>query len=716
MNSNIRSIKRIRSDHGREFENAYFESYCDSLSISHEFSAPRTPQQNGVVERKNRVLQEMARVMLLSNKVPRNLWAEAINTACYIGNRVFLRPGTRNTSYELWKGKRPNVSYFHTFGSKCYILNDRDQLGKFDAKSDEGIFIGYALNSRAYRVFNLKTRTVMESSNVIIDDTRLKSNDHEEEEILDDDSPLERVVVTPNVGTSNEVTQPIIRVPNLDSNEPAPWVRRLHNKEDVIGDVNEGVRTRRQIANLISTKWIFRNKSDEDGNIVRNKARLVAQGYSQIEGIDFEETFALVARLESIRLLLSISCVHKFKLHQMDVKSAFLNGFLQEEVFVEQPKGFVDAHHPNHVYRLKKALYGLKQAPRAWYERLTQFLVDNNYTRGSVDKTLFIKRDKAELFIAQIYVDDIVFCSTNNTKVQQFVDVMSHEFEMSLVSELSYFLGLQIRQMNDGIFITQAKYAKNLVKKFGLEKAKRCDTPMSTTLKLSKDASGKSVEQTLYRGMIGSLLYLTASRPDISFSVGVCARYQADPKESHLSSVKRIIRYVNGTSNYGIWYSFDTNASLVGFSDADWAGNCDDRKSTSGGCFFLGNNLVSWFCKKQNSISLSTAEAEYIAAGSGCTQLLWMKQMLVDYGFNQGTLTLFCDNMSAINIFKNPVQHSRTKHIDIRHHFIRELVENKCIVLEHVGTNDQLADLFTKPLDATRFKTLSRSIGICLVE
>ncbi|KAK1553149.1 hypothetical protein Q3G72_029697 [Acer saccharum] len=744
MNSNIRSIKRIRSDHGREFENATFETFCNGLGISHEFSAPRTPQQNGVVERKNRVLQEMARVMLLSNNVPRNLWAEAINTACYIGNRVFLRPGTRNTSYELWKGKRPNVSYFHTFGSKCYILNDRDQLGKFDAKSDEGIFIGYALNSIAYRVFNLKTLSVMESSNVVFDDTRLKSNDHEEEVIFSDDSPLEKVVVSPNVGTSNvnnDGTQPIDRVPLLDSKEPAPWVRKLHDKEDIIGEINEGVRTRRQLANLISytcytsqiepkkveetlndefwvlamqeelsqfernevwtlvprpkttnvigTKWIFRNKSDEDGNIVLNKARLVAQGYSQIEGIDFEETFAPVARLESIRLLLSISCVHKFKLHQMDVKSAFLNGFLQEEVFVEQPKGFVDAHHPNHVYRLKKALYGLKQAPRAWYERLTQFLVDNNYTRGSVDKTLFIKRDNDELFIAQIYVDDIVFGSTNNTKVQQFVDVMSLEFEMSLVGELSYFLGLQIRQMHDGIFITQAKYAKNLVKKFGLEKAKHCDTPMSTTLKLSKDASGKSVEQTLYRGMIGSLLYLTASRPNISFSVGVCARYQADPKESHLSCVKRIIRYVNGTSNYGIWYSFDTNASLVGFSDADWAGNCDDRKSTSGGCFFLGNNLVSWFCKKQNSISLSTAEAEYIAVGNGCTQLLWMKQMLVDYGFNQGTLTLFCDNMSAINISKNQVQHSRTKHIDIRHHFIRELVENKCIVLEHVAPVDQ---------------------------
>ncbi|KAK0594664.1 hypothetical protein LWI29_010466 [Acer saccharum] len=491
MNSNIKSIKRIRSDHGREFENATFETFCNGLGISHEFSAPRTPQQNGVVERKNRVLQEMARVMLLSNNVPRNLWAEAINTACYIGNRVFLRPGTRNTSYELWKGKRPNVSYFHTFGSKCYILNDRDQLDKFDAKSDEGIFIGYALNSRAYRVFNLKTLSVMESSNVVFDDTRLKSNDHEEEVIFSDDSPLEEVVVSPNVGTSNvnnNDTQPIDRVPLLNSKEPAPWVRKLHDKEDIIGEVNEGVRTRRQLANLISytcytsqiepkkveealndefwvlsmqeelnqfernevwtlvprpkttnvigTKWIFRNKSDEDGNIVRNKARLVAQGYSQIEGV--------------------CGCTP-----------------------------------PQSCLSPQEGTYGLKQAPRAWYERLTQFLVDNNYTRGSVDKTLFIKRDNDELFIAQIYVDDIVFGSTNNTKVQQFVDVMSLEFEMSLVGELSYFLGLQIRQTHDGIFITQAKYAKNLVKKFGLEKAKHCDTPMSTTLKLSKDASGK---------------------------------------------------------------------------------------------------------------------------------------------------------------------------------------------------------------------------------
>ncbi|KAK0581559.1 hypothetical protein LWI29_015137 [Acer saccharum] len=266
--------------------------------------------------------------------------------ACYIGNRVFLRPGTRQTSYELWRGRKPNVSYFHTFGSKCYILNDRDQLGKFDTKSDEGIFIGYTLNSRAYRVFNLKTLSVIESSNVVFDDIRLKSSDHDEKVVIVDDSPLEKVVETPIDGRSNldeDNTQLLDRVPLLNSKEPTPWVRHLHNKNDVIEDVNEGVMTLHQIGNLISYRcytsqiepkkvdealndefWVLAmNKSDEDNNIVHNKVRLVAQGYSQIEGIDFEETFALIARFESIMLLLSISCVHKFK---------FLNGFLQGSV------------------------------------------------------------------------------------------------------------------------------------------------------------------------------------------------------------------------------------------------------------------------------------------------------------------------------------------------------------------------------------------------
>jgi hypothetical protein len=293
---------------------------------------------------------------------------------------------------------------------------------------------------------------------------------------------------------------------------------------------------------------------------------------------------------------------------------------------------------------------------------------------------------------------------------------MQSEFEMSLVGELTYFLGLQVKQMEDTIFISQSKYAKNIVKKFGLDSASHKKTPAPTHLKLTKDESGISVDQSQYRSMIGSLLYLTASRPDITFAVGVCARYQADPKVSHLAQVKRILKYVNGTCNYGILYSHSDCCKLIGYCDADWAGSADDRKSTSGGCFFLGNNLISWFSKKQNSVALSTAEAEYIAAGSSCSQMMWMKQMLQEYNVEQDVLTLYCDNLSAINISKNPIQHSRTKHIDIRHHFIRDLVEDNVITLEHVNTEEQIADIFTKALDLKKFEKLRGMLGICLHE
>ena len=275
--------------------------------------------------------------------------------------------------------------------------------------------------------------------------------------------------------------------------------------------------------NVIGTRWIFKNKMDENGTIIRNKARLVAQGYTQIEGVDFGETFAPVARLEFVRLLLAIACHLRFKVYQMDVKSAFLNGILQEEVYVEQPKGFEDPQHPEHVYYHRKALYGLKQAPRAWYERLTSYLLACGFKRGGVDMTLFVRRDDGAILVAQVYVDDIVFGSTCSKHAHYFEDEMKSEFEMSMVGELTFFLGLQVRHLEDGMFISQSKYARDLVKKFGLDSAKHARTPMSTSIKISKDTSGKDVEKTLYQSMIGSLLYLTASCPDIAFSVGVCA-------------------------------------------------------------------------------------------------------------------------------------------------------------------------------------------------
>ena len=339
----------------------------------------------------------------------------------------------------------------------------------------------------------------------------------------------------------------------------------------------------------------------------------------------------------------------------MDVKSAFLNGVLQEEVFVSQPEGFEDPHFPDHVYRLRKALYGLKQAPRAWYERLTQFRIETGFKRGGVDKTPFIQEIDSHILVIQVYVDDIIFGSTSQHLAKEFVKTMMKEFEMSMVGGLTYFLGLQIRQIDDGIFVTQSTYAKNLVKRFGMVTSKTARTPMSTTTKLSRDEEGRNVDEKIYRAMIGSLLYLTASRPDLCLSAGICARYQASPKESHMNAVKCVIKYVKGTLNFCLHYTFETNINLAGYCDADWAGCVDDRRSTYGGCFFLGNNMVSWHIKKQNCVSLSTAEAEYIGLGSCCTQLLWMGQMLVDYGYTSDPMLVHCDSMSAINLTKNPV-------------------------------------------------------------
>ena len=344
---------------------------------------------------------------------------------------------------------------------------------------------------------------------------------------------------------------------------------------------------------IISIKWIFRNKLNEEGNIVRNKARLVAQDYSQEEGINYDETFALVARLEAIRMLLAYASFMRIKLFQMDVKSAFLNGVLSEQVYVKQPPGFEDSQHPDYVFKLNRALYGLKQAPRAWYEHLSKFLLENHYSMGAVDKTLFVKHQGKDMILVQIDVDDIIFGSTNTLLCEEFAKSMSHGFEMSLLGEHTFMLGLEIKQHEDGIFISQEKYARELVNKFGLENVNIAKTPMAHNALVDLDEKGKKVDKRQYQGMIGSLLYLTASRPDLMFSVCVCAHFQSSHRESHLILIKHIIRYVRGTLSLGLWYHSGSQIELVGCCDADFAGSRTDHQSTSGTCQFLGISLVS---------------------------------------------------------------------------------------------------------------------------
>ncbi|GJS88816.1 putative ribonuclease H-like domain-containing protein [Tanacetum coccineum] len=463
---------------------------------------------------------------------------------------------------------------------------------------------------------------------------------------------------------------------------------------------------------VIGTKWVYRNKRDERGVVVRNKARLVAQGYTQEEGIDYDEVFAPVARIEAIRLFLAFASFMGFIVYQMDVKSAFLYGTIDEEVYVSQPPGFVDPDHPKKVYKVVKALYGLHQAPRAWYATLSTFLEKHGYKRGTIDKTLFIKRDKKDIMLVQVYVDDIIFGSTKKSWCDEFEALMKSRFQMSSMGELTFFLGLQVKQNKAGIFISQDKYVAEILKKFDLVNVKTAITPMETKVALTKDEEAVDVDVHLYRSMIGSLMYLTASRPDIMYAVCVCSRFQVTPKTSHLNAVKRIFKYLKGKPHLGLWYPRESPFDLEAFSDSDYGGSNLDRKSTTGGCQFLGQRLISWQCKKQTIVATSTTEAEYVAAANCCGQVLWVQNQLLDYGFNFMNTKIHIDNESTICIVKNPVYHSKTKHIEIRHHFIRDCYEKKLISVEKIHTDLNVADLLTKPFDGPRFNYLVVSIGM----
>nr|KAJ0214633.1 hypothetical protein LSAT_V11C400162490 [Lactuca sativa] len=732
-------VKQLRSDDGTEFRNSTLEEFCDHKGIGQNFSAPRTPQQNGVAERRNRTLIEAGRTLMIHAGLPMSFWAEAVNTACFTQNRSLIHRIHKKTPYEMLKDRKPDVSFFHVFGCLCYILNQRDPRSKFEPKADKGIFVGYSSISKAFRVFHVNRQCVEESIHVKFDE-----ESYTDEKVTHSPSIFQELLScpfdeSPCAEEKSDSSDPIIPVPcplsqdttatsvdnSLDADETleaedSPETNNVsvsispesasviehrdHPVDRIIGSIHDGVRNKSSVLNsfcmyvnfvsmilpdkvhtalqdadwikamqeelnefkrhnvwtvvprpsgksITGTRWVYRNKVDKDGIITRNKARLVAQGFTQIESIDYGETFAPVARIEAIRLFLAYASYMNFIVYQMDVKTAFLHGVLEEEVFLNQPPGFVDKDHPDYVYRLDKVVYGLKQAPRAWYETLTSYLLENGYRRGAIENTLFIKNKGSDMVLVQIYVDDIIFGSPNETLRKEFAKIMSQRFEMSMMGKMTFFLGLEVQQQKTGISICQSKYISDLL----VNDCKPASTPVSKTEKLHADPTGTDVNHSLYRGMIGSLLYLTASHPDIMFGTILCARFQANPKESHLMAVKH------------------------------YAGCNLDKKSTSGGCHFLGNHLISWSSKKQTSVAISTEEAEYVAAGRCCAQLLWIQNQLLDYGFKFSKTPIYCDNTSVIQITQNPVQHSKTKHIEIRHHFIRDNVEKGKVVLEHLN-------------------------------
>nr|GEU72541.1 retrovirus-related Pol polyprotein from transposon TNT 1-94 [Tanacetum cinerariifolium] len=573
------------------------------LKIKREFSNARTPQQNEVAERRNRTLIEAARTMLADAKLPVTFWAEAVNTACYVQNRVLVNKSQNKTPYELFNGRTPAIGFLKPFGCHVMILNTLDHLGKFDAKGDEGYFIGYSMSNKAFRLHEVHMESSTSNaqdacnadaleSNGISNPTATSTNppvDHMETLTVEtliptvsspvptaclddslepssdtrliskrvtsqDDTPsLDNILnlsnrfedilrVTTNTDDTHRVEADLGNMENNISASPTPTFRihKDHPKSQnvwILVDCPDGVRP-------IETKWVLKNKKDERGIVIRNKARLVAQGHTQEEGIDYEEVFAPVARTEAIRLFLVYASFMGFTVYQMNVKSAFLYGTIDGEVYVMQPPRFQDLKFLARVYKVEKAMYGLHQAPRAWYGTLSKYLLTNGFQRGIIDQTLFIRRHRGDFILVQVYVDDIIFGSSNPQLCREFEALMHEKFQMNVMGELNFFLGLQVLQKNDGIFLSQDKYVGDILKKFGYSDVRSANTPMDKENPWGKDETGKDVDLHLYRSMIGSLMYLTASRPYIMFAVCDCARHQVTPKECHLHAVKRIFRYL----------------------------------------------------------------------------------------------------------------------------------------------------------------------------
>ncbi|KAJ0508396.1 putative RNA-directed DNA polymerase [Helianthus annuus] len=427
---------------------------------------------------------------------------------------------------------------------------------------------------------------------------------------------------------------------------------------------------------VIRCMWLFRHKFKSDGTLERYKARLVVNGNSQTVGVDCDETFSPVVKPATIRTVLSLAVSRAWSIHQLDVKNAFLHGELNETVFMHQPPGFYDKRFPDHVCRLKKSLYGLKQAPRAWYTRFENFITSKGFRSSTCDQSLFVyHQDASNIAYLLLYVDDIVLTASNDRLLNDIIGTLSREFAMTDLGRLHHFLGIKVTQQKHGIFLSQAQYAKDIIARASMSSCKPCATPVDLSSKLSANDGPLFSDPTLYRSLAGALQYLTFTRPDLSYAVQQVCLFMHEPREPHFAFMKRMIRYLQGTIDYGLRIVKSGSHNLVAYSDADWGGCPDSRRSTSGYCVFLGDNLISWSAKRQPTVSRSSAEAEYRGVANAVAEISWIRNLLLELHTPlQRASVVFCDNVSAVYLSNNPVQHQRTKHIEIDIHFVREKV------------------------------------------
>ncbi|GKV22816.1 hypothetical protein SLEP1_g32638 [Rubroshorea leprosula] len=592
------SVKVLRTDRGGEFNSKEFADFCEYNGIKRQLTVAYTPQQNGVCERKNHTIMNMMRSLMSKSDLPKEFCSEAVKWSVHILNRSPTCPLPDLTPEEAWSGRRPVVDYFIIFWCIAYAHVPDQKRSKLDDKGEKCIFLGIEKsgqqipanfeNGEDLTLQNLEGQTSADfevsrqiAKEILPTEIYLKMMFQLIILLYVDYDPL-----TYEEAVKEEKWQKAM-VEEIGSIE--------RNQTWELTDLPEGHKT-------IGVKWIYKTKLKENEAVDKFKARLVAKGYKQEFGIDYQEVFAPVARMDTIRLVIALTAQNSWPIYQLDVKSAFLHGNLQEQVFIDQPLGYVKS--------------------------------------GSEHK--------------------------------------------------------------------------EVLDRFQMKNCNSVTTPIDKGVKLVKDPGGKSVDSKLYKQIVGSLMYLTTTRPYTMHGVSLISRYMKHPKELHLQTAKRILRYLCGTADFGLFYKKGDQTDLAGFTDSDYAGDLDDRKSTSGFVFMLGSGAISWSSKKQPTVTLSTTEAEYVAATSCASQAIWLRRIMEELELNQHEATSsYCDNSSAIKLSKNPVLHGRSKHIHVRYHFLRNLVEDGTIELIYCRTEDQVADIFTKALKVAAFSKLRELLGVC---
>lgn len=783
-----RSIKILRSDNGKEFCNKRFNDFLKSHGIVHHKTNPYTPEQNGLSERFNRTIVEKAKCLLFDAGLEKRFWAEAAHTAVYLQNRTVTTSLNYKTPFEIWTGRKPDVSHLRVFGSTVMVHVPKQKRLKWDRKSEKCILVGYSNDVKGYRIYNPKSNIIttsrdvvvlekMETENVIevqencsdevnmvpveekdltlqedsleqseslitddsgelyvpsenntLDISESGSTDSEDSVILNNDyltsgprrrqAPDRYGFANACIEDDNMFTGEITLQEALEGPEKAQWSAAVQDELqsfeknsawEIVDVPKDGT--------IVQCKWVLRKKYDSENN-VRYRARLVAKGFTQKHGVDYTETFSPVVRHTTLRLLFALSVKLGLDVSHLDVKTAFLNGDLEETIYMKIPDCYYTNNSACKVLKLKKAIYGLKQASRAWNKKVDDCLITNGYKRSKIEPCMYIKDINKCKTIVTVYVDDFFIFSNDKIETENLKQILSHKFSIKDLGEVRQCLGMNVIFNKDKGYITlsQETYIDQLLSKFNLSDCKTVDTPMEVKLHINKGQVGVN-SHVPYQQLIGSLMYLSVlTRPDISYSISFLSQFNNCHTKEHWEYAKRVLKYLKRTKCYGIKYCKEGNSEITGYVDADWASNSVDRRSYTGMCFLLSNGVISWECRKQKCVALSSTESEYIGLSEACREALYLKRLQYEITNKMYTISLFNDNQGAQKLCANPVFHKRTKHIDIRYHFCRDLVKDKIVKVLYLPTADMPADILTKSLCSAKHFKCMLLLGIVCIE